>query len=92
MTPRLSGHFSVFGMVFFMLKSLLGIARQWSLEKFAISTLKPRRHVRILFIERGLFLFVICFSTFQSGDLLFRQFPYVIRVDTTGKHLARSED
>ena len=31
-----------------MLNSLLGIARQWSGEKFAIWTLKPRSHVRIL--------------------------------------------
>ena len=48
MTPRLSGHFSIFHFVFFVLKSLLGIARQWSLEKFAILTLKPQIHVRIL--------------------------------------------
>ena len=33
MTPRLSGHFSIFGLVFFVLKSLLGIARQWSRKK-----------------------------------------------------------
>ena len=31
-----------------MLKSLLGIARQYSREKFAILCLKPRSHVRIL--------------------------------------------
>ena len=48
MTLRLSGHFSTFGFVFFALKFLLGIARQWSYEKFAILTLKPRSHVRIL--------------------------------------------
>ena len=48
MTPRLSGHFSIFGLVFSVSKSLLGIARQWSLEKFVILTLKPRSHVRIL--------------------------------------------
>ena len=49
MTPRLSGrHFSIFGLVFFVLKSLLGIARQWSHEKFAILTLKPRILVKIL--------------------------------------------
>ena len=29
----LSGHFSIFGLVFFVLKSILGIARQWSLKK-----------------------------------------------------------
>ena len=48
MTPRLSGHFSIFGFVNFVLNSLLGIARQWSREKFAILTLKPRSHIRIL--------------------------------------------
>ena len=48
MSPRLSGHFSVFGLVFFLLKSLLGGARQWSLENFAILKLKSQRHVRIL--------------------------------------------
>ena len=48
MSQRLSGHFPIFGLVFVVLKSLLGIARQWSLEKFAILTLKPRSHVRIL--------------------------------------------
>ena len=37
MTPRLSGHFSMLGLVFFVLRSLSGIARQWSLEKFAIN-------------------------------------------------------
>ena len=42
MTPRLSDHFSIFGLVFFVLTSLLGKRR---LEKFAILTLKPRSHV-----------------------------------------------
>ena len=56
--PRLSGHFSFFGLVFFVLKSLLGIARQWSLEKFAILTLKPRSHVRILTYRMSLCTFV----------------------------------
>ena len=51
MTPKLSGHFFIFGLVFFVLKSLLEIARQWSREKFAILTPKPRSHVRI-FIYR----------------------------------------
>ena len=48
MIPRLSGHFSTFGLVLSLLNSLLGIARQWSREKFAILTLKPRSHVRVL--------------------------------------------
>ena len=52
MTPRLSGHFSTFDLVIFVLKSLLGIARQWSLEKFAVLTLKPWSHVRILIYLR----------------------------------------
>ena len=52
MTPRLSGHFSTFALVFFV---LLVIVRQWSHEKFAIFTLKPRGHVGILtYIEQGL--------------------------------------
>ena len=54
MASRLSGHFSIFGLVFFVLKSPLGIARQWSREKFAISTLKPRSHVSVLIYKRGL--------------------------------------
>ena len=54
MTPRLSGHFSIFGLVFFVLKSLLGIVRQWSLEKFVILTLKPRIMIEFRYIERGL--------------------------------------
>ena len=52
MTPRLSGHFSIFGLVFFVFKSLLGIARQWSLEKFAILSLKPQSRVRILIYRK----------------------------------------
>ena len=35
-----------------VLKSLLGIARQWSREKFAILLLLPRHHVRILNISK----------------------------------------
>ena len=48
MNLRLSGHFSIFGWAFIVLKSLLEIARQWSREKFAILFLKPRSRVRIL--------------------------------------------
>ena len=51
MTPRLSGHFSTFGLVFFVLKSLLEIARQWSGETFGILTLKPQSHVRIVIYQ-----------------------------------------
>ena len=48
MNPRLSGHFSIFGLLFFELKSLLGIVRQWRRVKSAILTVTPRSHVRIL--------------------------------------------
>ena len=45
-----------------MLKSLLGIARQWRLEQFAVLMLKPRSHIRILIyrtwaIDHVVFLF-----------------------------------
>ena len=39
MNPRLSGYISVLGLVFYVLKSLLGITRQLSREKFAIFVL-----------------------------------------------------
>ena len=42
MSSRLSGHFSIFGLVFFVFKSLLGIVRQWGGKKTAVLTLKPR--------------------------------------------------
>ena len=48
MAPRLLGQNSIFGVVFFVSKSLLGIERQKKLEKFAILTRKPRSHARIL--------------------------------------------
>ena len=48
MAPRLSGQTSIFGVVFFVSKSLLGIERQKKLEKLPILTRKPRSHARIL--------------------------------------------
>ena len=48
MVPRLSGQTSIFGAVFFISKSLLGIEGKKKLEKFAIFTRKPRSHARIL--------------------------------------------
>ena len=68
-TPRLSGHITRFGLVFFVLKSPLGFARQWSHEKIATLSLKPWRHVRIL----TLFLYQTCvinFSGLSSLSLL----------------------
>ena len=47
MAPRLLGQTSIFGVVFFVSKSLLGIERQKKLKKIAILTRKPRNHVRI---------------------------------------------
>ena len=44
MAPRLSGQTSIFGVVFFVSKSLLGIGGQKKLEKFAILTRKPRSY------------------------------------------------
>ena len=44
MAPRLSGQTSIFGVVFFVSKSLLGIERQKKLYKLAILTRKPRSH------------------------------------------------
>ena len=48
MAPRLLDQTSIFGVVFFVSKSLMGIERQNKLEKFAILTRKPRSHARIL--------------------------------------------
>ena len=44
MAPRLSGQMSIFGVVFFVSKSLLEIEAQKKLEKFAILTRNPRSH------------------------------------------------
>ena len=44
MAPRLSGQTSIFGVVSFVSKSLMGIEGQKKLEKFAILTRKPWSH------------------------------------------------
>ena len=44
--------YKLFGLVFFVLKSLLGIARQQSHEKFTTLSVKPRSHVRILMYQK----------------------------------------
>ena len=46
--PLTLKHISIFGVVFFVSSSLLGIERQKELKKFTILTRKPRSHVRIL--------------------------------------------
>ena len=48
MAPRLLGQTSIFRVVFFASKSLLGIERQKKLKKVKILTQKPQSHVRIL--------------------------------------------
>ena len=48
MPPRLLGQTSIFGVVFFVSKSLLGIERQEKREKLAILKGKSRSHVRII--------------------------------------------
>ena len=48
MATRLSGQTSIFDVIFFVFKSLLGIERQKKLRKFTFFTRKPRSHVRIL--------------------------------------------
>ena len=48
MAPRLSGQTSIFGVVFFVPKSLLGIERQKKLRKLTFFTRKLRSYVRIL--------------------------------------------
>ena len=48
MAPRRSGQTSIFGVVFFVSKSLLGIEGQGEREKFVILTRKPQSHAQIL--------------------------------------------
>ena len=47
MAPRLSGQTSIFGVVFFVSKSLLGIVRQKTLKIYKFD-MKASGHVRIL--------------------------------------------
>ena len=66
MASRLSGQTSIFGVVFFVSKSLLVIERQKKFGKFAIWTRKPRSLARILIyrtwpiITRIQFEFIKC--------------------------------
>ena len=47
--PTLSGHISMFGLVFFVLKSV----RQWSCKNLQFCEVRPRSHVRILIHRMG---------------------------------------
>ena len=83
MTPWLSGHFSKFGLVFFVLNSLLGIVRQWSQEKFALLTLKHRSHVRILIYRTW-----VIKDSVKTQDLFFNDISRVfLRVEVRSERL-----
>ena len=65
MATRLPGQTSLFGVIFFVFKSLLGIERQKKLRKFTFFTRKPRSHVRILIYRTS--PIVNLFDKFKSG-------------------------
>ena len=85
MNPRLSGYMSVLGLVFYVLKSLLGITRQLSCEKIcnfcpqkisnAATSASPSR---VLNFQDGVALlfssFILSFSTFCPFKKLPRQY------------------
>ena len=97
MAPRLSGQTSIFGVVFFVSKSLLGIERQKKLEKFAILTRKPRSHARILIYRTWPIYSVPCDWILQRAYLHWcysfctgvTLFPLVLHVNCTA--LSQSE-
>ena len=66
MTPWLS----IFGLFFFVLKSLLGIARQCSREKFAILSLKPWGQVNTLIYWTWLLLTITARRPYWSFSWL----------------------
>ena len=74
MAPRLSGQTSIFGVVFFVSNSPLGIERQKKREKFAIFTRKPRSHARILI-----------YRTWPIGPYLFYIEKFTTQFKTTEK-------
>ena len=74
MAPRLSGQTSIFGVAFFVSKSLLGIEGQKKLEKFAILTRKPRSHARILIYRTWPIIVLLVMSLIRllhENDVLF---------------------
>ena len=79
MASRFSGQTPIFGVVFFVYKSLMGIARQKKLKKFKILTRKPRSHFRILIYRtwrivttKASFRLFICALVFASNSGHFR--------------------
>ena len=57
MTPRLSGHFSIFSLVFFVLKSFLGIASPWSRKNLLFFPISLGAMLEFQYIERWLLVF-----------------------------------
>ena len=88
MPPRLSGQTSIFGVVFFVSKSLLGIERQKKLEKFAILTRKPRSHVRILIYRT----WPIAYSYFTCGSITNQRYRKGVSMPITGASHANQEN
>ena len=76
MALRLSGQTSIFGVVFFVSKSLLGIERQKKLSKISCLIRKLRSHVRILVyrtwpnIESCCACHFFCSQVFKTSDVL----------------------
>ena len=67
MAPRLSGQTSIFGVAFFVSKSLLGIEGQGEREKFVILTRKPQSHAQILIYRTWPIISITpCELTFNS--------------------------
>ena len=70
MAPRFSGQTSIFDVVFFVSKSLLGIEGQRKLEKFAILTRKPCSNIDISNVAYSfaVYFIVIPLTTVIAGN------------------------
>ena len=82
MAPRLSGQTSIFGVVVFVSKSLLGIEKHKKLEKIAILTRKPRSHFKNVDISNvAYYVLVLSWETrYHSWSLLpFRELSDIVR-------------
>ena len=86
MAPRLSGQTSIFGVVFFVSKSLLGIEGQRKHEKFAILTRKPRSHARLLIYRTWPFAVLAaesCLFKTSQASLLDHLIAYTLNTSFT---------
>ena len=79
MATRLSGQTSIFGVIFFVFKSLLGIERQKKLRKFTFFTRKPRRHVRILIYRTSP---IVC-ANLTSNAVIFKRLSKELQMYTS---------